>query len=789
MKKFFGITTLALLTLIVPQVTQAQTAPTCHNFNGSMFFYLDTYYSRIVQDANALHDGTTADANNAALNNLRTSTKALQSALEQEGFTIDATEKSKRDFGLSTASAVVQFQNKYKAQILTPRGLASGTGVVDEDTRKVLNQKYGCIDKAVIDLTSPNTGTVKARGEILPIKWTASKIPNQATLNINYVKADGTGTTSIATSTISNGKGSYDWTIPSTLSSGSYKVQLVITGSVRADISVKAFEVRETALQILTQNSTETYSVGQKVTLNWKTSAAIKPSDSLHLQLVSSSTPANATPALYDIDDVKNDGAYVWTVPEKISDRLIANGGQYKFVLSTKNGASYTDSTDAGFTITRFERKLSVTAPSANMSFSQGGTAIFRWTHANLTGNVKITAKEKFPASGQSAAIEELGSFAITTGEREVKLPLDMKTGTYTAMLSNTTAGIVATSSVDFVVISKSRAVAITSPNGGERFTTEPTFEIAWSTTGIDTTVSKFELNLIDTVANRTTLLKDLPKTAKNYVYTIPKNGVQGSIVGIGTFTDARYKIEVKALSDSGSTLFSDQSNTGFSIVRSTAVVVLTKPAAGNKIEVGTALKAEWTFSDIALPNQSATVELLNASGATVQVLSTGATKISTKSASANLAAGVVAGMYKIRLTAVLADGTRVQVDSATFEITNKVPVVAVETPNTASEYKTNKPVVIKWSIRNLPTSATSYEINLVDTSASKTQKITSVGRTALTASWNVPANGILGSGANQITGIGDSKDKKYKIEVKLLDVSGANITSDQSDVTFAVSR
>ena len=72
---------------------------------------------------------------------------ALQEALRKEGFKISEIEHTTRInayFGITTASSVVGFQEKYKEEILVPWSLRYGTGFVGKTTRKKLNELYGC---------------------------------------------------------------------------------------------------------------------------------------------------------------------------------------------------------------------------------------------------------------------------------------------------------------------------------------------------------------------------------------------------------------------------------------------------------------------------------------------------------------------------------------------------------------------------------------------------------------------------------------------------------------------
>lgn len=82
---------------------------------------------------------------------------ALHRALERAGFTIPLSEQPQKGgsdfgggyFGEGTATAVSGFQAKYRAEILTPNGLAVGNGYVGNATRAKLNALYKCANSGV----------------------------------------------------------------------------------------------------------------------------------------------------------------------------------------------------------------------------------------------------------------------------------------------------------------------------------------------------------------------------------------------------------------------------------------------------------------------------------------------------------------------------------------------------------------------------------------------------------------------------------------------------------------
>ncbi len=78
--------------------------------------------------------------------------RRLQLFLEDQGAQIPSTEFG--SFGAMTTAAVISFQQKYAAAILTPANLTAGTGFVGKGTRAKLNSIYGC------NGTFSNTGSL-----------------------------------------------------------------------------------------------------------------------------------------------------------------------------------------------------------------------------------------------------------------------------------------------------------------------------------------------------------------------------------------------------------------------------------------------------------------------------------------------------------------------------------------------------------------------------------------------------------------------------------------------------
>lgn len=90
---------------------------------------------------------------------------ALVTALDKNGLNVGALDVSSYDE--TTASAVSQFQEKYKGEILTPAGLSSPTGYLGGRTRTKLNQLYGCGNNSTT--SNSNSSTSSTGSANLPV--------------------------------------------------------------------------------------------------------------------------------------------------------------------------------------------------------------------------------------------------------------------------------------------------------------------------------------------------------------------------------------------------------------------------------------------------------------------------------------------------------------------------------------------------------------------------------------------------------------------------------------------
>lgn len=158
---------------------------------------------------------------------------ALQTALVKKGFSVSLEESDFSIFGKSTRQAVIDFQEKYKDDILAPFGLRKGTGYVGKATLRILNNHFRCtslssFEPKYIMLVSPTTksnGEVSYRwktGSKQKIEWRSFGIDR-----VDIILETGYSEEIYIVKNISAFPGEYFWKIPADLKAGNYSIKIV----------------------------------------------------------------------------------------------------------------------------------------------------------------------------------------------------------------------------------------------------------------------------------------------------------------------------------------------------------------------------------------------------------------------------------------------------------------------------------------------------------------------------------------------------------------------------------
>ena len=150
---------LALILLITPNFGLGATSAEIQSQIQALMAQIQSLQQQIAQlqsQRDNIREWCHTFNTNLMIGNTGDEVSALQTALQKEGFSISNDNIAKSggtpmvayslpaNFGESTASAITGFQEKYRAEVLTPVGLKYGTGYVGKSTRAKLNKLYGC---------------------------------------------------------------------------------------------------------------------------------------------------------------------------------------------------------------------------------------------------------------------------------------------------------------------------------------------------------------------------------------------------------------------------------------------------------------------------------------------------------------------------------------------------------------------------------------------------------------------------------------------------------------------
>ncbi len=419
-----------------------------------------------------------------------TEVEALQTALEKEGFDCgkDALTNS---FGDYTASAMVGFQEKYKDDILTPWGLAHGTGFVGKTTRVKLNKLYGCglvcaqvvtyaqdpvtgkcqsfptpcdvpsgwqkvsscPTTPSITVISPNGGEQWAAGSVQTITWT-SNLPASQNINIVSLKDSKVGTEYHLLYNIQN-DGSEKITVPSLPGKTFYlHIETIVNNQSVSDDSDKYFTISNTnvSIAIVSPNGGETLKEGDNFIIGWKSSGL--PVDAkVFLTLFRYETAtANDGPNISIVGNIPaSQNYYNWKVSTEgswgygylkdskriyavlTSDQNLTSNYRYKVFISVSGaGLDVWDFSDNYFSIVAATTTPSITvlSPNGGETWQIGNTYQVKWTSNNLPTEAQNKIGISAVPEGSSTGISIFNNIT-NDGNENWTIPSTLSPGKY----------------------------------------------------------------------------------------------------------------------------------------------------------------------------------------------------------------------------------------------------------------------------------------------------------------------------------------------------------------------
>ncbi|MGE3063536.1 MAG: FlgD immunoglobulin-like domain containing protein [bacterium] len=409
------------------------------------------------------------------------------------------------------------------------------------------------INRAVITLLTPDGGETFISGQVQPINW--SYTGEFANVKIEYSTDDGSVWNVISNSYAN--EGTYSWTVPSTISS---LCRVRISNAADAltwDASSSAFTISPASVTIVTPNGGENFTVGEYYPIEWTSTGSFNYVK-LEYSLNNGSTWTKLTTA-----DTTNDGSYIWQVP------ATAVSTQCLFRVSNNVDAANTfDVTNANFTVS--SPTLTLLTPNGNDTLTIGETYPVRWSWTGVFTNVKIEY------STDNTNWNTIIASTANDGAYNWTIPSGLFTSTLTVRITSTTD--VNTSDVsNNNTVTVYPAINLTSPDGGETFTSGDIIPINWTNNG---TISNVKLEYsTNNGFSWNTIIASVSNTG-NYSWTSPVS------------TSDSFRIRV---SDAAAVVCADMSNNVFAVT--TPIIDIATPNGGENLVVGEYSPIHWNWT------------------------------------------------------------------------------------------------------------------------------------------------------------------------------------------------
>ncbi len=260
-----------------------------------------------------------------------------------------------------------------------------------------------------ITLVSPNGGDSWAAGATKTIQW--SYVGNSGSfVKIELLKAGAVSSTISYFSSIgSAGTGSYNWSIPSTLVSGSdYRIKITsTTNGTCTDISDTYFNIvgpPPPTISVVSPNGGESFTAGTTKTIQW--SYGGNPGSFLKVELLKSGVLISTISYFSSIGS-GGTGTYNWSIPS-----TLGAGSDYQIKITSTTNGSCTDVSDTYFNIVGPPLPtIAVVSPHGGETWTAGTIKTVQWSYNGNPGSfVRIELLKAGAVSSTISYFSSIGS-------------------------------------------------------------------------------------------------------------------------------------------------------------------------------------------------------------------------------------------------------------------------------------------------------------------------------------------------------------------------------------------
>jgi len=342
-----------------------------------------------------------------------------------------------------------------------------------------------------LNLLSPNGGENLQNGKIHPITWSASNLIDF--INISYSINSGQSWIPIASNIIAS-SGSYNWSIPSNLTSTNIRIRINDAGNSDIyDISTSAFTINN--LLVTSPVLDQEFQIGKRLTINWNSTNLSNIDIALSLDggLNFTRTIASNIPSSL--------GTYVWVIPTDVS-----SSNQAVVRISSTSNSATNDLSDQ-FVL----KRLDISSPDGGEIWQTGTTHDITWNSGQIE-NIDIY----FSSNGGIDWTLLVDNYDdIINDSYSWNIPNNTTTNALIKLVDSDNPSISDSSSSAFSI----STFGLTSPIGGEIWQSGKVKKITWSIDNNQNISVQYSSNNGGTWTTLTTLAGDIGE----YNWTIPE--------------------------------------------------------------------------------------------------------------------------------------------------------------------------------------------------------------------------------------------------------------------------